>query len=57
MVINKILETVAFINSVFYGEHWYIAWGVIVLLLSPYVVRELPKLIRSINEAKKRGKK
>lgn len=57
MVINKILETVAFINSVFYGERWYIAWGVIVLLLSPYVVRELPKLIKSIKEARKRGKK
>lgn len=57
MVINKILETVAFINSVFYGEHWYIAWGVIVLLLSPFIVRELPKLIKSIKEAQKRGKK
>ena len=57
MVINKILEAVAFINSVFYGEHWYIAWGAIVLMLSPFIVRELPKLIKSIKEAKKRGKK
>lgn len=54
---EKFLGAVDFINSVFYGEYWYIAWGCIVLLLSPFIIRELPSFIKSIKEAKKRGKK
>ncbi len=52
---SKFLEFVAFLNSVFYGDRWFIAWGVVMLLFVPVVIKELPKLIKSIKEAKKRG--
>lgn len=53
-MLEKFLETVAFINSIFYGEYWYIAWGCIVLLFLPFIIKELPKFVKSIKEAKKR---
>ena len=52
---SKFLEFVAFLNSVFYGEYWFIAWGVVMLLFVPAAIKEAPKLIKSIMEAKKRG--
>lgn len=45
------------INSYFYGEHWYIYWGVIALLVIGALVIEVPKLVKSFKEAKERGKK
>lgn len=54
-IMSKFLEFVAFLNSVFYGDRWFIAWGVVMLLFVPVVIKELPKLIKSIKEAKKRG--
>ncbi len=52
---SKFLEFVSFINSVFYGDRWFIAWGVVLFLFVPVVIKEAPKLIKSIKEAKKRG--
>lgn len=45
------------INSYFYGEHWYIYWGVIALLVVGALAIEIPKLVKSFKEAKERGKK
>lgn len=53
---SKILEFISFMHSVFYGEHWYIAWGVVLALFIPAVIIETPKLVKSIKEAKKRSK-
>lgn len=52
---SKFLEIVAFLNSVFYGKYWFIAWGAVLLLFIPVAIKETPKLIKSIQEAKKRG--
>lgn len=45
------------INSYFYGEHWYIYWGVILLLVIGALAIEIPKLAKSVKAAKERGKK
>lgn len=45
------------LNSHFYGEHWYIYWGIIAALIIFSLCVHLPKFIKSIKEAKKRGKK
>lgn len=45
------------INSYFYGEHWYIYWGIIALLVIIGLSVHVPNFIKSIKEAKKRGKK
>lgn len=53
---SKFLEFVSLLNSVFYGEHWFIAWGIMLLLFVPVVISETPKLIKSIKAAKNRNK-
>lgn len=53
---SKILEFFSFMRNVFYGEYWYIAWGIVLLLFIPAVISETPKLIKSIKAAKNRGK-
>lgn len=53
---EKFFEVIAYINSVFYGEHWYIAWGVVLALFGVAVAVELPKLIEAIKAAKNRKK-
>ena len=45
------------VNSYFYGEHWFIYWGVIALLVIGALAIEVPKLVKSFKEAKERGKK
>ena len=56
-MLKKFLDLIAYINSIFYGEYWYIAWGIIFLLFAFTVAVEVPKLIKSFKEAKERGKK
>lgn len=53
----KFMEIIAYLNSIFYGEYWFIAWGIVFLLFGVLVAVELPKLIKSIKAAKERGKK
>lgn len=53
---SKILEFVSFMHNVFYGEHWYIAWGIVLLFFIPAAISEVPKLIKSIKAAKSRNK-
>lgn len=43
------------LNSFFYGEHWYIYWGIISFFIIFAVVVRLPSFIKSIKEAKKRS--
>lgn len=45
------------VNSYFYGEHWYIYWGIIALLVVGALAIEIPKLVKSVKAAKERGKK
>lgn len=45
------------LNSHFYGEHWYIYWGIIAALIIFSFCVHLPKFVKSIKEAKKRGEK
>lgn len=52
---EKFFELIAYINSVFYGEHWYIAWGIVAVLFGIAVAVELPKLIEAIKAAKSRS--
>ena len=54
-IMSKFLEFVTFLNSVFYGEYWFIAWGVVLLLFVPVAIKEAPNLIKSIKEANKRS--
>ena len=51
------MEIINSINSVFYGEYWFIAWGIVLLLFGSIIAVELPKLMKSFKEAKKRGNK
>lgn len=53
---SKFLEFVSFFNSVFYGNHWFIAWGIVLLLFVPVIISETPKFIKSIKTAKIRKK-
>lgn len=43
------------LNSFFYGEHWYIYWGIVAVLFIFAVAVRLPSFIKSIKEAKKRS--
>lgn len=52
-----LFEFISFINSVFYGEHWFIAWGVVLLLFGFLVASEVPKLVKSLKENKERSAK
>lgn len=53
---SKIMDFVSLMHSVFYGEYWYIAWGVVLAFFVPAVIIEARKLVRSIKETKKRSK-
>lgn len=44
------------LNSFFYGDHWYIYWGIVAVLLIFAVVVRLPNFIKSIKAAKNRKK-
>lgn len=46
-----------FVNSLFYGENWYIYWGIVVVLALIGISVHIPNFIKSIKEAKKRGEK
>ena len=44
-------------SNIFYGEHWYIYWGIIALFVIISLSVHVPSFIKSIKEAQKRGKK
>lgn len=54
---EKFMEIINYINSIFYGDYWFVAWGIVLLLFSFFVIPEIPKLVKSFKEAKERGKK
>ena len=54
---EKFMEIINSINSIFYGEYWFVAWGIVLLLFSALIAVEVPKLMKSLKEAKERGKK
>lgn len=54
---GKFMEIINYINSIFYGEYWFVAWGIVILLFGAIVAVEVPKLVKSFKEAKERGKK
>lgn len=49
---SNFMSVIDWLRSIFYGEHWYIAWGIILLLLSFWLIADLPKLIKSIKKSK-----
>ena len=51
------MKFIEFSNNLFYGEYWFISWGVIALLVIGALAVEIPKLVKSFKEAKERGKK
>ncbi len=42
------------VNSYFYGEHWYIYWGVIALIVIIALSLRVPAFVKSIKAAKER---
>lgn len=54
---EKFMEIISYLNSIFYGEYWFIAWGVVLLMFGVLIAVEVPKLVKSYKEAKERGKK
>lgn len=44
------------VNSYFYGEHWYIYWGIIAVIVIIALSFRVPAFIKSIKAAKERGK-
>ncbi len=43
-----------FLNSIFYGEHWFIAWGVIFFFFIIGFALQLSPVIKSLKERKKK---
>lgn len=56
-MLSKFMEFIGMLNSYFYGEQWYIYWGIIFIILAIAVVLNVPSFIKSIKAAKARGKK
>lgn len=54
---SKFMEVIGMLNSYFYGEQWYIYWGIIFIILSIAVGVNIPSFVKSIKAAKERGKK
>lgn len=52
-----IMEIIEKINGLFYGEHWYIYWGIIAALCLIGLIPQIPKFIKSVKEMKKRIEK
>lgn len=53
---EKIKTVIDFLNGIFYGDHWYIAWGVILIIIALGVVKDIPKLVKSIKNMKNKGR-
>lgn len=51
------MEIIEKINGLFYGEHWYIYWGIIAALCLIGLIPQIPKFIKSVKEMKKRIEK
>lgn len=43
---------ISFLNNLFYGEYWFISWGIIILLFVIGIAVQLPAIIKSIREKK-----
>lgn len=43
-----------FLNNLFYGDNWYIYWGIIALLFFLGLLTQLPMLIKAVKEKKKK---
>ena len=54
---SKFMEIVAIIYSYFYGEHWYIYWGIVIAIVAVAIGLNVPNFVKSIKAAKERGKK
>ena len=52
MVLDKILSFVDFINGIFYGDYWFISWGIILVIFIFTYGKEVPKFIKSLKSRK-----
>ena len=53
---SKFMEIISTINSYFYGEHWYIYWGIVFVIVAVAIGLNVPSFIKSIKAVKERGK-
>lgn len=53
---SKFMEFITMLNSHFYGEHWYIYWGIVFAIIAVAVGLNVPSFIKSIKSAKERNK-
>lgn len=52
-----IMEIFDFLNGLFYGEQWYIYWGIVAVPCLIGLISHMPKFIKSVKEMKKRIEK
>lgn len=43
-----------FLHNLFYGESWFIAWGLVLIFFLIGLVLQLPPIIKSLKEKKKK---
>ncbi len=43
---------IEYLNSLFYGDNWYISWGIILIIVVVGLALQLPPIIKSIKEKK-----
>ena len=55
-MLEKIKIATDFLNGIFYGEYWYIAWGIVLLLFFLGIAKDIPKFIQSIKSIKNKNK-
>lgn len=50
---EKIKIAIDFLHGIFYGQYWYIAWGIVLILFAIGIAKDVPKLIKSIKNKNK----
>lgn len=54
---EKIVEFIQPLHELFYGEHWFISWGIVVGIILIAGCFQLPSFIKSLKAAKARDSK
>lgn len=48
------MNYINYINNLFYGENWFIAWGIVIFLVVCGLAVQLPPIIKAVKEKKKK---
>lgn len=51
---EKIKAFTDFLHVVFYGDYWFIAWGIIFIMFAILFAKDIPKFLKSIKNKNKK---